>query len=826
MTSPSSSGDDNLAAPGPGVRQGDPGSATGAALGGGTATATTATTVGGGTLTQPRMPVRAAERGEGVGETDASEPVGLGTSPIRADALAKAMGTFPYAADLWAEGLLWGAVARSPYAHARILSIDYGPALAIPGVHAVVTAADLRLGPTGQPDGAPSGPIVQDRPVFAADVVRHFGEPVAAVAADHPDTARLAAAAITVAYEPLEPLTDPEAAFTAPPIHPDGNLFRHQPVRFGDPEAVGDVVVEGLYKVGRQDPAPIGAEAGLAVPRPDGGVELHVASTDPHGDRDRAAHCLGLEPDRVRLVVSGVPGATADREDVGFQVALGLLAIRTGHPVKMALTREESFLTHPHRHPALLRYRHHADAEGRLLKVEAQLLLDGGAYAEVSSEALAAAAAMAAGPYVVPHVFVDAWAVRTNNPPAGRMRGEGSLQTCFAYESQLDRLAAALDLDRLEIRRRNAMSTGDLLPTGQAVTCPAPVSELLDALAAEPLPPLPVDLPDDEWLLPGGPGGAGDPAAVRRGIGYAVGMVHILGAEGTDEVSTASVRVSGSQASVMCTAVDTGTGFSTLARQIVQDVLGITDVYIAPVDTDQPPAGPSARGRQTWVSGGAVERAALMVRHQLLQPLAMQFGMSPELLTISDGKITSYDGVLGMPVLQALEGKDLWATAQCRPHPTEPLDAETGQGDAFVGLAFCAMRAVVDVDVELGTVRVVELAVAQDVGRALNPEQIEARIEAGATQGLGLALMEDLVSEGGRISNASFTRYRLPTSLDAPTIRVVALLEERDVVAPFGAKAVGAAPAAVAPAAVAAAVRAATGRQVNRLPIPAEDVAG
>jgi CO/xanthine dehydrogenase Mo-binding subunit len=241
------------------------------------------------------------------------------------------------------------------------------------------------------------------------------------------------------------------------------------------------------------------------------------------------------------------------------------------------------------------------------------------------------------------------------------------------------------------------------------------------------------------------------------------------------------------------------------------------------VDTDQPEAGPSGRGRQTWVSGGAVERAAKMVRHQLLQPLAMQFAMSPELLTIADGKISSYDGVLGMPVAEALEGKELWATAQCRPHPTEPLDAN-GRGDAFVSLAFCAMRAVVDVDIELGTVRVVDVTVAQDVGRALNPGQIAARIEAGVTQGVGLALMEDLaVDEEGVIVDPSFTGYRLPTALDSPEIRIAALVEERDVVAPFGAKAVGAAPAATAPAAVAAAVRAATGRPVSRLPIRPQD---
>ncbi|BFV59057.1 molybdopterin-dependent oxidoreductase [Kitasatospora sp. CMC57] len=753
---------------------------------------------------------------------DGAEPFGLGSSAPRSDALPKALGIYPYAADLWAEGLLWGAVLRSPHPYARIVSIDTSAALALPGVHAVITAADLPPGPEGTPEVAPDGRGSADRPVLASGVVRHHGEPIAAVAADHPDTARLAAASIVVEYEPLEPVTDPEQSFNVPPLHPDGNLFRHLPLRAGDPEAVGEVIVEGLYQVGRQDPAPIGAEAGLAVPRPDGGVELHLSSTDPHGDRDRTAASLGLDPDRVRLVVTGVPGATADREDRSFQVTLALLALRTGRPVKMTLTREESFQTHTSRHPALLRYRHHADAEGRLVKVEAQILLDGGAYAEVSAEALAAAAAFSVGPYVCPNVFVDAWAVRTNNPPAGRMRGEGALQTCFAYESQLDQLAVQLGIDPVEVRRRNALATGDPMPTGQAVTCPAPVAVLLDAVSTAPLPPLPLDDPDSEWLLPGGPGGAGDPAAVRRGIGYAVGMVHMLGAEGEDEVSTATVRVSGDHATVICAAVDSGQGFATLARQIVQSVLGVSEVYIAPADSDQASAGPSARGRHTWVSGGAVERAALMVRHQLLQPIAANFGMSVELLTIADGKITSYDGVLGMPVTEALEGKELWATAQCRPHPTEPLD-EAGQGDAFVSIAFCAMRAVVDVDIELGAVRVVEMTVAQDVGRALNPRQIEDRIEAGVAQGVGLALLEDLRTEGGRLVNPSLTGYRLPTALDTPEVRIAALIEDRDVVATFGAKAVSAVPAVVAPAAVAAAVRAATGLPVGRLPILPED---
>ncbi|PWI10314.1 oxidoreductase [Streptomyces sp. NWU339] len=742
-----------------------------------------------------------------------AEPVphGLGTSLPAADTRAKTEGTFPYAADLWAEGLLWAAVLRSPHPHARIVSIDTTHAREMPGVRAVVTHEDV-----------PGDPLYgrgrADRPVFASDVVRHHGEAIAAVAADHPDTARLAAAAVIVEYEVLDPVIDPEQAFEAEPLHPDGNLIRHIPLRHGDPDAVGDLVVEGLYRIGRQDPAPIGAEAGLAVPRPDGGVELYLASTDPHGDRDAAAAAFGLEPDRVKVVVTGVPGAVADREDRSFQLPLGLLALRTGCPVKLTATREESFLGHAHRHPTLLRYRHHADAEGKLVKVEAQILLDAGAYADTSSEALAAAVAFACGPYVVPNAFIEGWAVRTNNPPSGHVRGEGALQVCAAHEAQMDKLAKKLGLDPAELRLRNVMATGDVLPTGQTVTCPAPVAELLQAVKDFPLPPLPKDTPAEEWLLPGGPEGAGEPGAVRRGVGYGLGMVHMLGGEGADEVSTATVKVQDGVATVLCAAVETGQGFTTLARQIVQEVLGVDEVRVAPVDTDQPPAGAGCRGRHTWVSGGAVERAAKMVRTQLLQPLAHKFGMSAELLQITDGRITSYDGVLSTTVAEALDGKELWATAQCRPHPTEPLD-ESGQGDAFVGMSFCAIRAVVDVDIEIGSVRVVELAVAQDVGRVLNPAQLAARIEAGVTQGLGAALTENLRTPRGLIRHPDLTGYALPTALDAPDIQIVKLLEERDVVAPFGAKAVSAVPVVTSPAAIASAVRAATGRPVNRLPI-------
>ncbi len=739
-------------------------------------------------------------------------PRGLGASLPAADARAKTEGTFPYAADLWAEGLLWAAVLRSPHPHARIKSIDTTHAREMPGVRAVVTHEDV-------PGTPVLGRGTADRPVFASEVVRHHGEPLAAVAADHPDTARMAAAAVIVEYEVLDPVTDPEQAFEAEPLHPDGNLIRHIPLRHGDPEAAGEVVVEGLYRIGRQDPAPIGAEAGLAVPRPDGGVELYLASTDPHGDRDTAAAAFGLQQDQVKIVVTGVPGATADREDQSFQLPLGLLALKTGCPVKLAATREESFLGHTHRHPTLLRYRHHADAEGKLVKVEAQILLDAGAYAGTSSDALAAAVAFACGPYVVPHAFIEGWAVRTNNPPSGHVRGEGAMQVCAAYEAQMDKLAKKLGLDPAEVRLRNVMATGDVLPTGQTVTCPAPVAELLEAVRDFPLPPLPKDTPRTSGCCPAAPRARANRArsAAASATAWAWCTCWARRAPTRCPRPPCASRAAW-RPTVLCAAVETGQGFSTLARQIVQETLGIDEVHVVPVDTDQPPAGAGCRGRHTWVSGGAVERAAKMVRTQLLQPLAHKFGMSTELLQITDGKITSYDGVLSTTVTEALDGKELWATAQCRPHPTEPLD-EAGQGDAFVGISFCAIRAVVDVDIELGSVRVVELAVAQDVGRVLNPAQLAARIEAGVTQGLGAALTENLRTPRGLIRHPDLTGYALPTALDAPDIRIVKLVEERDVVAPFGAKSVSAVPVVTSPAAIASAVRAATGRPVNRLPI-------
>ena len=405
-----------------------------------------------------------------------TRPPRLGESAPRPDGTPKVAGSFAFSSDLWHDRMLWGGTLRSPHPSARIRSIDIGPAVALAGVHAVLTAADVPGSPT-------YGLEHSDQPVLASDVVRYEGEPVAVVAADHPATVRRALEAIVVDYEPTDPLVDPLQAEAADPIHPDGNLIRRIHLRHGDQGAVGEVQVEGTYEVGMQDQAFLGPESGLAVPAEDGGVDLFVATQWLHVDRDQVAACLGLEPERVRLTLAGVGGAFGAREDLSLHVHLCLLALHTGRPVKMVYSREESFHGHVHRHPARMWYRHHADRDGRLVRVEARLVLDGGAYASSSSAVIANATCFAAGPYRVPSADIDGAVVRTNNPPCGAMRGFGAVQTCFAHEAQMDRLADALGMDPVELRRRNVLATGDRLVTGQVIVGTAPVAEVLDALA-------------------------------------------------------------------------------------------------------------------------------------------------------------------------------------------------------------------------------------------------------------------------------------------------------------------------------------------------------
>ena len=513
----------------------------------------------------------------------------VGETVRRNDAVPKVTGEFAYSSDLQRAGMLWGHTLRSPHPHARILEIDVSAALGSAGVHAVLTHEDV-------PGRKTYGLEFPDQPVLASDRVRYFGEPVALVAAEHPEQARRAAEAIRVEYEPLEPVADMERATEQEPLHPDRptmghgyrddprpNVVRHMVIRHGDPEAAGDVAVEGVYEIGIQDQAFLGPESGLAVPDGEGGVDVYVATQWLHVDRDQVAPCLGLTPEQVRIHLSGVGGAFGGREDLSMQIHGAMLALHTGRPVKIVYNREESFTGHVHRHPAKIWAEHRATSDGRLVNVRMRILLDGGAYASSSTAVCSNAASFAVGPYRVDNALLESTAVYTNNPPCGAMRGFGAVQTCFAAEAQMDTLAGALSIDPIELRLLNALETGDSLPTGQVLTGPMPVAEVIRRAAAIPLPD-PEELPRDPIRLPGGAGNTTRGEGVRRGVGFAVGFKNVCYSEGFDDSCAARVQLGPDGSAVVhCAAADVGQGVESVILQVARTELGTDDVALAPV---------------------------------------------------------------------------------------------------------------------------------------------------------------------------------------------------------------------------------------------------
>jgi xanthine dehydrogenase D subunit len=786
--------------------------------------------------TRPRTPTGAPEhlRSDTTG--------GIGTNPRRPDGILKVTGEFAYGSDLWMDDMLWGVTLRSPHPFARIRAVDIAPALATAGVFAVLTADDV-------PGKNVYGLELSDQPVLAKDVVRYQGEAIALVAANHPEIARQAAKKIRIDFEVWEPVTDAQAALghptwnrlhddpaedvelsrSAASIHPKGNLVRHLAIRKGDPDATADIVVEGTYSVGMQDQAFLGPESGLAVPDGFGGVDLYVATQWLHVDQRQVCTALGLRPEQVRLTLAGVGGAFGGREDLSMHVHGCMLALHTGKPVKMVYNREESFFGHVHRHPCEMRYEHGVNRDGRLVFVRCEIYLDGGAYASSTPAVVGNAGTMGLGPYVVPNVKVDAYGVYTNNPPCGAMRGFGSVQTAFAYEAQMDRAAAELGMDPIDFRVLNAMEEGSVTPHGQVVDAAAPVAELLQRLKAMPLPPEPDQSHRDLRSLPGGVANSTHGEGVKRGVGYAVTYKNVAFSEGFDDYSTARVQieaVNGDPVVVVHTAAaEVGQGLVTIEQQICRSELGVDNVVVHPKNTEVGSGGSTSASRQTYMTGGAVKLACEAVRDRILTLASQQAGVPLDDASLEDGDIVAAGGRVVMSIASALGDERLEETREYHHRPTVELDPETGQGFAHVQYSFSAHRAVVDVDVELGLLKVVELACTQDVGRALNPDAVVGQIQGGSTQGMGLAIMEEIVVKEGKIRNPSFTDYLIPTILDTPPMPIE-VLEYQDPHAPYGLRGVGEAPTISSGPAVAAAIRQATGLPVTRVPVRPEHLTG
>lgn len=701
---------------------------------------------------------------------------GVGDSVIRPDGDPKVRGEFEYLGDMEVEGQLWMSTRRADVAHARIVSIDATAALAMPGVELVLTIDDV-------PGHRYQGQIVTDQPVFAEDLIRHWGEAIAVAVAGDEETARLAADAIDVVLEPLEPLVDVREA-----LH-RGEVFRSVTVRSGPDDSHGSVVVEGEYEIASQDQAALGTEAGLAVPDGQGGVDLWGPTQWTHVDHGQIVACLGLEEEEVRIHISGLGGAFGSREDLSVQTHLALAAIRTGRPVKVVYDRTQSFASHVKRHAARMRYRHEADPDGTLIRVEAELLLDGGAYHMTTDAVVANSAYFAVGPYKVESVRVEAHSLRTNHLPSGAMRGFGANQVMFAAEAQMDRLARELDLDPMEFRLKNVLREGDRMPTTlQVIGDVLPSDEVIESLLAMPI--VDDDHSKDPRRLPGGTGLTTGRQHVVRGVGYAMGFKNLAFSEAFDDYADAEVELNESGAIVRTAAIEVGQGMVTVLQQIARSALGVESVDVEFVDTSRiGSAGSTSASRQTQMTGGAVLKACRQIEERIADLAAG-------------------------PIVERARFR----------HPATVKPDADGHGDLHAGFCVAAQRAVVDVDLELGLVRVVQIDTAQEVGKALNPMQVIGQVEGGAAQGVGHAVMEELLYDNGVLLNPNFTDYLIPTILDMPDIEAV-VIEEPSSWGPFGAKGFSEVPTIAATPAVMAAVRNATGLDLTRAPLRPDDIA-
>ena len=675
------------------------------------------------------------------------DPRGIGQSVRRTDGVPKVTGRFAYSSDLQADGMLWGATLRSPHPSARVRGIEIAPALAVPGVRAVLTHEDVP-GPQGLRDGGrrPAGPGLGR----GALPGRAGGDRGGRRARDGPARGRAGSRSTT---SPCRRWPTPR-----PPCGPGPAPCTRAATCCATSRSAtataGRRRRRGARRLRGGDAGPGLPGAGVRPRRARRGRRrstCYLATQWLHVDQGQVAASLGLPPERTRLHLAGVGGAFGGREDLSMQVHVcdagaphrapgedGLLARgvvlrpRPSPPGPHELRARGD----PGRAPGLRAGPARARRRGLRLQLDGRHRQRG---------VLLVRALRRAERH---HRRVLLY---TNNPPCGAMRGFGVVQVAFAHESQMDRLAGALGMDPVELRVRNALQTGMPIITGQEVNGPAPVRELLDRLRAMPLPPAAASDPPDPRERPGGVSNVTRGEGVRRGVGYAVGYKNIAFAEGFDDYSTARVRLSLAGGAPLCevhtAAAEVGQGLITVQEQIARTELGVERVVVLPADTTVGSAGSSSASRQTWMTGGAVRAACAAVRERLAE---RGEGPLEDLLAVG-------------PVEE---------TRVYRHRPTRALDPETGQGDSHVAFAFAAHRAVCDVDTELGLVRVVEIATTQDVGRVINPQAVEGQIQGGIAQGLGLALMEEIRMGDGRVLNASFTDYLLPTSLDMPPVRM------------------------------------------------------
>ncbi|WP_448334652.1 xanthine dehydrogenase family protein molybdopterin-binding subunit [Bellilinea sp.] len=728
----------------------------------------------------------------------------VGESVIRVDAVGKVTGETLYPGDINLPNQAYMKILFANRPHAVIKTLNTSKAEKYPGVIAVFTAKDV---PNNE-----YGLIMPDQPVLCgpgstkpyAERVRFIGDQVALVIAETEQIAAEALSLVEIEYEDLPVVTDPLKAMEDDAIllHPDkgSNIFGRYRIRKGDVEKAfdeSDVIVEGVYQTPAQEHAYLQPEAGLGYIDEEGRVTVIVGGQWTHEDQEQIAHALALPLEKVRVIYPAIGGAFGGREDMSVQIVLALAAWRLhqrgiDRPVKIIWSREESIIGHHKRHPYHIRAKWGAKRDGRVLAAEVEVVADGGAYAYTSTKVLGNATLMCTGPYSIPNVKVDSYAVYTNNLPNGAFRGFGGPQGAFAAEMQMNKLAEALGIDPVEIRMRNLLDEGDLLSVGTPLPAGVSIKKVVEACAKS----AGWVKGEDGWHRPAGFQVKTGQAHLKRGIGFACAFKNVGFSFGAPENCWAIIELHGNaeieKAVLYHAAAEVGQGSHTVLVQMAAEALGLPleKVELVAADTAVTKnSGSVSASRMTFMAGNAIRGAAEKALEEWKN-----------------------------------EERPARAEFQYRPPRTTPYDPETGKSEPNFAYGYVAEAVEVEVDVETGQVRLVNVICADDVGKAVNPQQVQGQVEGAVVQAAGYAILENFIQQDGQVLTKTLSTYLIPTILDIPEKVESIILEYADPRGPWGARGMGEMPYLPLAPAVGAAIRNATGKWFDQFPYTPERI--
>ncbi|MFC1814614.1 xanthine dehydrogenase family protein molybdopterin-binding subunit [Thermodesulfobacteriota bacterium] len=736
----------------------------------------------------------------------------IGSSIARIDAQGKVAGKAVYANDLNIHNMIYGKVLRGPFPRARIIKIDITKTESLSGI-TVLTHQDI-------PGRNATGPMIADQPILAAKEINFYGEAVMIVGADSEERAEETLDFIKVDYEPLEAVLDSQAALEegAPEIHAGGNLAGHIKIRKGDTEKgfqAADIIIEGIYKTQRVEHAYLEPEAAVAKTEEDGSISVWTCTQYTHFDRRAIAAMLGISQNRVRIIQTVTGGGFGGKIWSLCPCYAALLAFKTGRPAKVIYNREESVLSTTKRHPYVIKYKTGATKEGSVQAIEVTMTSDTGPYMVVGKGVLARSVIQVSGPYDIPNVKIDGFVIYTNNSSCGAMRGYGGPQGALAHERQMDELARQLNMDPIELRKKNILKVGSATATDQILENSVGTQKVLQELQ---------DVVESIRMQP-----YQERLFKKRGIGVGLSF-HGIGSTRGGSQGTAFVNLllDGS-ASVICGSVDVGQGSDTIMAQIAAAELGVSTGKIRVMTTDSdvtPDCESSSGSRVTYISGKAVQLAARNAKAVLFEKASAHLAAKPEELSLKDGiifvkgkpkKKATIAQILKEHYMQGVSGVGSFIPR------TVALDPECGLGSPCGTYSFAGGVAEVEVDTETGQVNLLKMVNIVDVGRAINPMSVEGQIEGGTSMGIGYAVMEEIQTRNGVIQNPSFTDYKIPTAVDIKHIEA-RVVEEREPSGPFDAKGFSEVTVTPVAAAILNAIRDATGLRISEIPVNSESV--